>query len=37
MTYVRMAHNLQMLAMSFVAAQKDVDGICHVMLLVINY
>lgn len=37
MTYFRLAHVLQLLAMTFVAAQKGVDGVCLVILLVANY
>lgn len=36
MIYFRLAHVLQLLAMTFVAAQKGVDGICLMILLVIN-
>lgn len=35
--YFRLAHVLQLLAMTFVAAQKGVDGVCLVVLLVANY
>lgn len=37
MFYFRLAHVLQLLAMTFVAAQKGVDGVCLVVLLVANY
>ena len=37
MIYLRLAHVLQLLAMTFVAAQKGIDGICLVVLLLINY
>ncbi len=37
MTYFRVAHVLQLLAMTFVAAQKGLDGVCLVVLLVANY
>ena len=37
MGYFRLAHILQLLAMTFVAAQKGLDGVCLVLLLVINY
>jgi len=35
--YFRLAHVLQLLAMTFVAAQKGVDGVSLVLLLVANY
>ena len=37
MMYFRLAHVLQLLAMTFVAAQKGIDGVCLVLLLLINY
>lgn len=37
MAYFRLAHILQLIAMTFVAAQKGVDGISLVALLVLNY
>ena len=37
MTYFRLAHVLQLLAMTFVAAQKGIDGLSLVVLLLINY
>ena len=37
MTYFRLAHILQLLAMTFVAAQNGVDGICLMILLIINH
>lgn len=37
MIYFRLAHVLQLLAMTFVAAQKGTDGFCLVVLLVANY
>ncbi|CAF9928127.1 MAG: hypothetical protein ALECFALPRED_003962 [Alectoria fallacina] len=37
MTYFRLAHVLQLLAMTFVAAPKGVDGVCLVVLLVVSY
>ena len=36
MLYFRLAHVLQLLAMTFVAAQKGIDGICLVALMVMN-
>ena len=35
--YFRVAHILQLLATTFVAAQKGVDGICLIVLLVTNH
>ena len=35
--YFRLAHLLQLLAMTFVAAQKGIDGVCLMVLLVANY
>ena len=35
--YFLLAHILQLLAMTFVAAQKGIDGLCLVVLLLINY
>ncbi|KAI4250099.1 MAG: hypothetical protein L6R40_000271 [Gallowayella cf. fulva] len=35
--YFRLAHLLQLLAMTFVAAQKGIDGVSLVLLLVSNY
>jgi len=37
MAYFRLAHVLQLLAMTFVAAQKGIDGVSLVVLLVANY
>lgn len=37
MVYFRLAHVSQLLAMTFVAAQKGIDGLSLVMLLLINY
>ena len=37
MAYFRVAHVLQLLAMTFVAAQKGMDGVCLVILLIVNY
>ena len=37
MIYFRLAHVLQLLAMTFVAAQKGIDGVSLVVLLLINY
>ena len=37
MRYFRLAHVLQLLAMTYVAAQKGADGVCLVVLLVANY
>lgn len=37
MAYFRLAHILQLLAMTFVAAQKGVDGVSLVLLLVANH
>lgn len=37
MVYFRLAHPLQLLAMTFVGAQKGVDGISLVVILVVNY
>lgn len=37
MAYFRAAHILQLLAMTFVAAQKGLDGVVLVILLVTNY
>lgn len=37
MTYFRVAHLLQLLAMTFVAAQKGVDGVSLIILLIANY
>ena len=34
--YFRLAHFLQLLAMTYVAAQKGVDGVCLVLLMVVN-
>ena len=36
-TYFLLAHILQLLAMTFVAAQKGIDGLCLVVLLLVNY
>ncbi|KAL9044840.1 MAG: hypothetical protein Q9214_002050 [Letrouitia sp. 1 TL-2023] len=35
--YFRLAHLFQLLAMTFVAAQKGIDGICLVILMVASY
>lgn len=35
--YFRLAHISQLLAMTFVAAQKGIDGVSLVMLLLVNY
>ena len=35
--FFRLAHIAQLLAMTFVAAQKGIDGVCLVILLMINY
>ena len=35
--FFRLAHIAQLLAMTFVAAQKGVDGVCLVILLIVNY
>ena len=35
--YFRIAHILQLLAMTFVAAQKGIDGVCLVVLLAVHY
>ncbi|KAL9005832.1 MAG: hypothetical protein Q9188_001414 [Gyalolechia gomerana] len=37
MAYFRFAHMVQLMAMTFVAAQKGIDGISLVVLLVLNY
>ena len=37
MVYFRLAHVSQLLAMTFVAAQKGIDGLSLVVLLLINY
>lgn len=37
MAYFRFAHIVQLIAMTFVAAQKGIDGISLVVLLVLNY
>ena len=37
MAYFRLAHVSQLLAMTFVAAQKGIDGVSLVVLLLINY
>ena len=36
-TYFHLAHVAQLLAMTFVAAQKGIDGLCLVILLFVNY
>ena len=36
-TYFRIAHVLQLLAMTFLAAQKDIDGICLIGLLLASH
>lgn len=35
--YFRLAHVLQLLAMTYVAAQKGIDGVSLVLLLLVNY